>query len=217
MGGRLTPFFIAVVAALLGSGLPTSAASSEWEIGPVIAGVSFSPGMPVVSLDGSFEFPVYDGPPLENYRQYPSVHYVTRRLDFGLPPKGTLRMIFEITGEGTLEPTELPDQSPPKVRLFFQRSGDDWRGSEVTQYFRWWSAPFTLKRGVHTMEASLEPAQWSSVLGKKPGDEVAFADALAKAARAGFTFGGAFAGHGVYAKGGAVRFILHSFEVMPTL
>ena len=79
--GQLSPSTTLVAAALLVASF----------VGPVISGVSFSPALPLTSPDGSFDFPLYEGPPLRDYREYPSVRYVTLRRESGLPRGGSLQ------------------------------------------------------------------------------------------------------------------------------
>ena len=78
---------------------------------------------------------------------------------------------------------------------------------------RWWSVTYVeLHEGEFTLTASLSPDQWTSVFGQR-GTEVPseFNTAIAQLANIGFTFGGTFAGHGVYVTG--ARFILKQYAV----
>src|SRR3954449_7390378 len=70
--------------------------SGAWNIGPVINGRNYSPGMPPSSPDGALTFPV--GYPNSDHAVISSVHYVTRPL--GLIGKTRVRMTFEIIGSG---------------------------------------------------------------------------------------------------------------------
>jgi hypothetical protein len=56
-----------------------------------------------------------------------------------------------------------------------------------------------LHEGEFTLTAPLSPDQWTSVFGQG-GNE--FNTAISQLANVGFTFGGTFAGHGVYVTGG---------------
>jgi hypothetical protein len=60
-----------------------------------------------------------------------------------------------------------------------------------------------LHEGEFTLTAPLSPDQWTSVFGQR-GAEVSseFNTAISQLANVGFTFGGTFAGHGVYVTGG---------------
>src|SRR5829696_8096638 len=146
-------------------------ASSGWEIGPVIAGHQYSVGMstsPNPDDEGFwFDFPVFDRATANTMDslEIPSVHYVTR------PGKvmsgGTMRATFEVSG-GPFWATELPDQRPARVRLFFQRVGDDWAGSTGgTEFYRWWGPHADLVPGRSSLEAQLVPDKWGSVMGKR--------------------------------------------------
>jgi hypothetical protein len=103
------------------------------------------------------------------------------------------------------------------MRLFLHRRGDDWSGDGAREFYRWWSVSnVVLAAGNHELTAPLVPDQWSSVFGKH-GDHPAaagqFAAALADLQAVGQTFGGMFAGHGVFAVHGPSRFTLESYEI----
>ena len=54
--------------------------------------------------------------------------------------------------------------------------------------------------GRSTLDTQLVPENWGSVMGKRGADNpAAFHEAMANIARIGLTFGGGYAGHGVYA------------------
>jgi len=187
-----------------------------WEIGPVINGRSYSPGMPLhpsPEVRGwSFNFPHFDG-------VYPAV--VPRRvvgyLSTTVNPRALLsgtavRMVFDIVGDAKFTATE--GDAPARVRLFLQRRGDTWN----QEHYRWWSVGYVdLGIGSHILTANLTGQQWISVYGKRGDDPSAargFAVALADVANIGMTFGGTFAGHGVYATGQA-KFILKDYTLDP--
>ena len=184
---------------------PTEAPLSAWHIGPINpdTGQSYSIGMPslmAVSPEGYhyFDFPASDG-----------VHYVT-----AAAPKmavgRTITMRFAIEGDAKLVPTQ--GDPPAKVRLYFERTGDTMTAAE--QFKRWWSAPLDLAPGDYTLSATVSPEQWSDVFGHSGTDAPQqFADCVANTGNIGFTFGGTFAGHGVYAATGSARFVLKSYEV----
>jgi len=145
-----------------------------------------------------FNFPDSDG-----------VHYIMQQAPV-LRAGQTVTMRFAIVGAGKLLPTE--GEPPARVRLFLQQRGDRMTARE--EFKRWWSvASVELGAGEFELTAELVPAQWSSVFGKK-GAEVpdAFHSAIADLVHVGFTFGGMFAGHGVYVIGEA-RFVLKHFSV----
>ena len=115
-------------------------------------------------------------------------------------------MHFAITGNGNFAPTE--GTATARVRLFLQQRGDTLTAQEP--YKRWWSVSYVqLHEGEFTLTASLSPDKWTSVFGQG-GAEVPneFNTAIFQLANVGFTFGGTFAGHGVYVTGGNARFIL---------
>jgi hypothetical protein len=181
---------------------------ARWEIGPIINGKNYSPGMPSQpTAEGSgwsFTFPAQDG-----------VHYVTSPLAGSLMAGGEVKVRFSITGPGRLLPTQ--GDPPARIRLFLQRRGDDWSGAGRHEFYRWWSVGnVVLAAGKQELAARLIPDQWLSVFGKR-GDHPAAAGQLAATIAnlqaVGQTFGGMFAGHGVFAVEGPSRFTLESYEV----
>jgi hypothetical protein len=194
------------------SSLPRGALSLDpprWHIGPMIDGMSYSPGMPShPSAEGSgwtFTFPEQDG-----------VHYVTTPLSGSLMGRTALRARFSINGPGRLVPTQ--GDPPARLRLFLQRSGDNFTASGPYEFYRWWSVTSVeLVAGEHELTAPLAPDKWLSVLGKR-GDHPAaagqFAAAIVDLQAIGQTFGGIFAGHGVYVIEGSSRFSLMSYEIL---
>ena len=77
---------------------------------------------------------------------------------------------------------------------------------------------YTLAPGARELVAPLDPAQWSSVLGKRGTDGAAarhgFEAGLAQLGNVGMTFGGGcFFGHGVFVTGGTARFITTEYVV----
>jgi hypothetical protein len=173
------------------------AACKEDSVTPIPSGqwqVRYSTGMPATFLD-RFAFPQAPG----------SVHYVVKLAPSG---RGSITLQFAIEGQGELLPTE--GRSPAAVRLFLQRKGDNLSGQGVFQHYRWWSPHLTLTAGEHMLSHPLKPSSWTSVFGKN--DAEGFAAALANLDVVGFTFGGDFAGHGVYAVGD-MTFIVRNFQV----
>jgi hypothetical protein len=166
--------------------------------------IAYSPNMPawMSGTEGNwyFEFPNQNG-----------VHYVYK----AAPPfrvGQTITMHFAITGKGTFVPTE--GTTTARLRLFLQQRGDTLTAQEP--YKRWWSVTYVeLHEGEFTLTASLSPDQWTSVFGRV-GAEVPheFNTAIFQLANVGFTFGGTFAGHGVYVTGGNARFILRQYSVL---
>jgi len=105
------------------------------------------------------------------------------------------------------------DPSSSIANAILEQPGDTLTAQEP--YKRWWSVTSVeLHEGEFTLTASLSPDQWTSVFGQG-GAEVPneFNAAISQVANVGFTFGGAFAGHGVYVTGGNARFILKQYSV----
>lgn len=167
--------------------------ASQWVL-------AYSPGMPKHPLAADtgweFQFPEQDG-----------VHYLTTsQRPTSMAQSITATISVSTTGGPTFEyRTEAANvcDSPAKVRLFFQRAGDDLSGQGQYEFYRWWNinAAYTLAPGTITLVGDLtDLSQWSSVLGKT-GDANAqmFRGAMANVGAVGFTFGGGcFYGHGVY-------------------
>lgn len=178
---------------------PTSqSAFSAWTIGPIIGGQSYSPGMPLhpTMMNGGFyfDFPQSDG-----------VHYVTRPVSE--PGRSVMTAAFDIDGSGQFVATQ--GTAPAAIRLFLQRRGDTWSDAGGYEHFRWWSVPLTLAIGSgFTLSAALTPDQWTNGIGQHNVD--GFMTALGDLESVGVTFGGEFAGHGVYVVGSA-RFTMRSF------
>lgn len=87
----------------------------------------------------------------------------------------------------------------------------------TNEYARWWSinSYAYLAAGDYTLQASLDPSQWSSVYGKVGSDyPVEFNNALNNISSIGMTFGGGcFYGHGVNTSNGTARFVLTNYQV----
>ena len=167
--------------------------------------IAYSPSMPhALSLQGRkyyFDFPTSaDG-----------IHYVTRPAPV-VRLGETIKMVFSLEGRGKLVPSE--GNPPARIRIFIQRRGD--RLSAKEPYKRWWSLAHVqlVSPGTFTLSAKIEPRHWSSVFGKIGSEQPReFADCVANLEHVGFTFGGDFAGHGVYVVNGAVRLVLEEYSV----
>jgi hypothetical protein len=165
--------------------------------------IAYSPNMPawMSGTEGNwyFEFPNQNG-----------VHYVYKVAP-AVRVGQTITMHFTITGNGNFVPTEGTETA--RVRLFLQQRGDTLTAQEP--YKRWWSTAYVeLKEGDFRLIVPVSPDQWSSVFGRR-GAEVPteFNTAISQLANVGFTFGGTFAGHGVYVTGRNARFILKQYAV----
>lgn len=182
---------------VFGGGVSMSA--SAWQI-------LYSTGMPPNPLGEAagwfFDFPASG-----------SVHYITTNVGASLLGRGRMRTTFAVQGSGHLKATQ--GDAPARVRLFFQRRGDDLSAIGPMEFYRWWSVAYVeLVEGQFVLEAPFVGAEWSSVLAKR-GDEKMpeFATALSDASSVGVTFGGSFAGHGVFVETGQARFSMSSFAV----
>ena len=163
---------------------------------PSIGGwrILYSTGMPA-TFDNSFDFPTK---PHE-------IDYVVRPATSG---RSHIRLEFTIEGDGKIEPSER--EPPPRLRLFLQRSGDDLTLARGPSYRFWSEASVVLVAGTHVLEVPLTFDRWTNVNGQK--DAVGFGQLLDDIASEGFTFGGIFAGHGVWLVNGSARFIVRSYE-----
>jgi hypothetical protein len=174
----------------------------------------YSPTMPTHPTphpDGwSFDFPAQDG-----------VHYLVQPVTGYVSGSARAKFRVETTGTPFFDWRTNPNNTcdnPASVRLYLQRRGDDMTAAK--EFFRWWSNPvgYTLAPGAAELVAPLNPAQWSSVLGKRGTDSAAatqgFEAALADLGNVGMTFGGGcFFGHGVFVTGGTARFIATGYAV----
>jgi hypothetical protein len=105
--------------------------------------------------------------------------------------------------------------SPPFVHLYFQRNGDDLRGTPgATEYYRWWSRAYIdfNSSGRFVLTAPLSQGNWVDVLGHDNATNVPmFLSAEQDATYIGMTFGGGcFDGHGVAVTNGSAIFTLIS-------
>lgn len=160
----------------------------------------YSPGMtvPVSTSAGlQFVFPHQNG-----------VHYLTKAPANSLSGVATLTFSVDPPNAQLVEVEPCSGGSIPLVRLYFQRQGDNLSGAGDYEFYRWWSTGAELDGSLNVLSASFVPEQWTSVYGKAGiANPAAFAAALAAPARLGMTFGGCFAGHGVYDSGsGATTF-----------
>lgn len=170
---------------------------------------AYGQGVQAVALANNlcyFDFPVAPG----------HVDYLIK----AAPPLAlnkTISAQFTIAGEGKIVPGPNSGNPPAKVRLFFQRAGDDFSGTGPAEFYRWWSVNFidlSAGAGDYTLSEVLSPDRWTSVFGKSgAGNEAAFADCINNAANVGVTFGADFAGHGDAVEDGPMRFTFTAFGV----
>ncbi len=197
---------LAIPAAL--SAMPPA---SQWEIGPVIKGRSFSIGMPTqpdAAPNGavSFRFPGRGG----------EVDALTTRI---APLDGarrvTMRYRIDAARGTAFVPAETPGETAT-VSLYFQQRGDNWSARGRYGSYRWYvpaRAVVPLVSGERTISIRLDDI-WTNVNGQpNTADRRGFANALANTDRLGIAFGtSSRRGHGVYATGPA-RFTLLDLEI----
>lgn len=160
-----------------------------------------------VDASGSFDFPLSPN----------GVHYVTKACG-PIDPKSTITLSYRVDADPGVSfcPSSDPKSLSIGPTLYFQREGDDWSGQGRSETYRWWAtfaSPMPIVPGNHVVSAPLA-GRWTAVeTSNSIGNSQAFLDALAHAARIGFTFGGGTGyGHGVFATGKA-RFTLLSLEI----
>ncbi|QWC56402.1 hypothetical protein F7D01_04220 [Erythrobacter sp. 3-20A1M] len=200
------------IPALLASGVAIAQSASDWEIGPVVRGRNYSPGMPghlSAGRDGpQFTFPTG--------AREGSVHYVTLPVR-SLAGAKELRLRYRIdAAPGTRFVAAENPKAQAAITLYFQRRGDNWSGRGRFEAYRWYAAPATmmpLSPGTHEIAVPLDRS-WGAVMHTTArNDPAAFQEALDDAGRVGFVFGSAGGrGHGVYATGPA-RFTVLDFDI----
>jgi hypothetical protein len=158
----------------------------------------------------SFSFPTY--PAHANYLVTPGVSLAGHR---------SLSMTFILTLNAPAWFWQFDSNnvcnigSPPFVHLYFQRNGDDLRGTPgATEYYRWWSRAYIdfSSSGRFVLTAPLTTGNWVDVLGHDNATNVPmFLSAEQDVAYVGMTFGGGcFDGHGVAVTNGSASFTLIS-------
>ena len=157
-----------------------------------------------VATGWEFNFPPRDG-----------VHYLVYQAIGRLGSR--ISAIFVVERDGRLVESDPCEGSQAAVRLFFQRRGDDLTAAK--EFHRWWSMEtFLLTTDTKAgLTVALDPWLWSSVLGKvgHSSAEVtaAFQAAAGDVQNVGVTFGGCYAGHGVYVVDGPARFIMMRYTL----
>ncbi|HEX8642772.1 MAG TPA: hypothetical protein VF702_02535 [Allosphingosinicella sp.] len=188
---------------------PRSAAA--WTIGPIISGRNYSVNMPLnpaARRGGGWQIDLPRAPG--------SVHYVTFRHG-SLAGKRRIVMRGRIEADAGVRilPSTNP-QLPSMMTLYFQRSGDNWRGRGRYETYRWYATFATrspVAPGTFEIVAPLDGA-WTAVgASSARSNPAAFRDALTHADQVGFVLGGGDGyGHGVFATGRA-RLIVTDFRV----
>jgi len=192
---------------------PALARASEWQIGPILDGRSYSPGMPrhADRRDGAASFDIPWPTPREGH-----VHYVT--LPTG-PLTGARRIVLRYRIEGERGLRILPEENPRQkatLSLYFQRHGDTWNAKGRYATYRWYAPAAMmgpLTPGTHEVSVPLD-ANWVAVQGaNRNSAPEAFDEALENASRVGFVLGSSGGrGHGVFATAPA-RFTILDFRV----
>lgn len=149
-----------------------------------------------------FDFPGTDG-----------VHYLVTPVS-GRMPGAMVASVRVEKNAGALfrESDPCTDSHVAAVRLYFQRRGDDLTTSK--QDWRWWSVDrYLLDNLAGELVVPVSPDKWSQVFGQvgdtRPNE---FTAAASDVQVVGLTFGGCFAGHGVYVIDGAAKFIAVNVE-----
>lgn len=189
--------------------MPTA---GSWEIGPIIRGQSYSPGMPTQPGEAPGGGPTFAFP----QRGEGEMHALTTAV---APLAGARAITFRYRIEaprGTrFVSAETPDQTAT-VSLYFQQRGDNWSARGRYGSYRWYSptrAVIPLTPGERTVTVRLDET-WTNVNGiPNTQDSRGYARALNDTARLGLAFGTLSArGHGVYTAGPA-RFTLLSVDM----
>jgi hypothetical protein len=150
-----------------------------------------------------------------NFPPQNGVHYLVHPVIGRLGSR--ISATFVIERDGRLVESDPCEGSQAAVRLFFQRRGDDL--SAAKEFHRWWSMEtFLLNTDTKAgLTIALDPSLWLSVFGKAghSSTEVttAFQAAAADVQNVGVTFGGCYAGHGVYVVDGPARFIMMRYTL----
>ena len=151
-----------------------------------------------------FNFPPRDG-----------VHYLVHPVIGRLGSR--ISATFVVERDGRLVESDPCEGSQAAVRLFFQRRGDDLTAAK--EFHRWWSMEtFLLTTDTKAgLTVALDPSLWLSVLGKVGNSSAevtaAFQAAAGDVQNVGVTFGGCYAGHGVYVVDGPARFIMMRYTL----
>ena len=183
--------------------------ADQWDFGPTIYGKLYSyneQGNPIRMRerdDGALEFTFPKSPG--------QIDYLTRGAGDNFADARSVRLVYSLQGRGKLVPVG-ESVSPARVRLHFQRKGDDWSGRGQYEHYRFWSTTYAdLELGTDVeLECKLDHELWTGVYGKTNRD--GFNSARRNCSKVGMTFGGQFAGHGVRAKEGEISFVLKRFE-----
>lgn len=181
-------------------------AMTECQIGPWMGIINYSKNMPLHPTKG---------PPGEFYLDFgegAEPHYVTCPVS-GLGGKTKIVGRFRVEGDPGVVIHGADCVSPSRLAFYFQVADVNWSQNG----YRWWQIPQlrspSLEVGSEfTLEASLEPSQWKTVMANAVDMLSVFAADKVHASRYGFTFGGCgSAGHGADATG-KVRLVVLQLE-----
>lgn len=207
--------FVAALSIAVAAPAPSAARAGApaWQIGPILDGESYSPGMPPYAArrDGAAFFDIPWPSPRRGH-----VHYVT--LPTG-PLTGAHRIVLRYRIDGEPGVRILPEENPRQkatLSLYFQRHGDTWNAKGRYATYRWYAPAAMmgpLTPGTHEVSVPLD-ANWVAVQGaNRKTAPKAFAEALANASRVGFVLGSSGGrGHGVFATAPA-RFTILDFRI----
>ena len=164
---------------------------------------SFSPNMPAhltsTATGWYFDFPSSDG-----------VHYV--RVPYhAAKSHQTLTITYRVTGTGKFISVDAPCRGAGFSPVL-ERAGDTM--SAAQEWYRFWGKQILLVADgqIHTAVYRLDDSTaWTGVFGKSNGSELSTTEKNLMAV--GLTYGGCFAGHGVYVEGGKIRFELLGFAI----
>lgn len=193
------------------SAQPAGMIASNWVIGPIIKGESYSRGMPLHPSPGPGSGWHLDLPQAPG-----SVHYVTfRHGTLAGRSRIVMRYRIEAAPGARIVPRTAP-ALPSILTLYIQRAGDNWSGRGPYEAYRWYATfarQSPISPGEHEIVAPLD-ANWTAVqTSSARSNPAAFRDALANAEQVGFVLGGGDGyGHGVQATGPA-RLIVTDFRV----
>lgn len=184
---------------------------SDWVIGPIIRGRSYSRGVsayPTPRRGGGWHVDIPRAGGSVNYVTFPHGSLQGKR-------RIVMRYRIEANPGVRIVPKTVPTQ-PSMITLYFQRGGDNWSGAGPFEAYRWYATFATrspVTPGEHVMVASLD-GNWTAVQTSSARTRpAAFRDAKAEADQVGFVLGGGDGvGHGVYATGKA-RLIVTDFRV----
>ena len=193
-----------------------SMAASAWTIGPIIAGVNYSVGMPLnpTQAGGGFSF-AFPGPG-------GAVDYVTTNASLHLTTSVTMQYQLTLSAGAALT-CDVPNAAAangasgtPTLALFIQQPGDNWSAAGPYNYYRWYASGGAIpaKSGVYTVTLPLTIAHWSAVEAPA-GTQAQLSAAAMNVGTIGVTFGGCGgAGHGVAMKSGSATFTVLNFTAL---